>query len=110
MINLNEEIISLDNILNIVKNDKESYIRINYCIEGKIIPYDIDYSDVKDDPNEEKTKLEKDYDKINKVLTSESENYYIMARTLNNINEVLNSKEKNKLTLIKEELMKNVKF
>ena len=108
MINLNKEIVSLDNILNIVKNDKESYIRINYCIEGKIIPYDIDYSDVKDDPNEE-TKIEKDYDKINKVLTSESESYYFMTRTLNNINEVLNSKEKNKLTLIKE-LMKNVKF
>lgn len=107
MINLNEEIVSLDNILNIVKNDKESYIRINYCIEGKIIPYDIDYSDVKDDPNEEKTKLEKDYDKINKVLTSESESFYFMTRTLNNIKEVLNSKEKNKLTLIKE-LMKNV--
>lgn len=109
MINLNEEIVSLDNILNIVKNDKESYIRINYCIEGKIIPYDVDYSDVKVNPNEEKTKIEKDYDKINKVLTSEEESFYIMSRTLNNINEVLKSKEKNKLTLIKE-LMKNVKF
>lgn len=109
MINLNDEIVSLDNILNIVRNDKESYIRINYCIEGKIIPYDIDYSDVKDDPNEEKTKLEKDYDKINRVLTSESESVYIITRTLNDINEVLKSKGKNKLTLIKE-LMKNVKF
>lgn len=109
MINLNEEIVSLDNILNIVKNDKESYIRINYCIEGKIIPYDIDYSDVKDDPNEEKTKLEKDYEKINKVLTSDFDSVYVLTSTLHDINEVLNSKEKNKLTLIKE-LMKNVKF
>ncbi len=109
MINLNEEIVSLDNILNIVKNDKESYIRINYCIEGKIIPYDIDYSDVKDDPNEEKTKLEKDYDKINRVLTSEFNSIYGLTRTFEEINKVLNSKEKNKLTLIKE-LMKNVKF
>lgn len=107
MISLNEEIVSLDNILNIVKNEKESYIRINYCIEGKIIPYDVDYSDVKDNLNEEKTKIEKDYDKLNKVLTSEEESFYFMSRTLNNINEVLKSKEKNKLTLIKE-LMKNV--
>lgn len=109
MINLNDEIVSLENILNIVKNEKESYIRINYCIEGKIIPYDIDYSDVKDNPNEELTKIEKDYDKLNRLLTSQSESFYFMGRTLDKINEVLNSKEKNKLTMIKE-LMKDVKF
>lgn len=109
MVNLNDEIVSLDNILIIVKNEKESYIKIDYCIEGKIIPYYVDYSDVKDDPNEEKTKLEKDYDKINRVLTSEFDSVYVLTRTLHDINKVLKSNGKNKLTLIKE-LMKNVKF
>lgn len=109
MVNLNDEIVSLDNILNIVKNEKESYIRINYCIEGKITSYYVDYSDVKDDPNEEKTKLEKDYDKINRVLTSEFDSVYVLTCTLHDINKVLKSNGKNKLTLIKE-LMKNVKF
>ena len=36
--------------------------------DGKIIRYDLDYSDVKDDVNEEKTILEKDFEKLEKEL------------------------------------------
>ena len=61
MIFINGEIISLNNIWNIskIENKDERIILINYVVDGKIIRYDLDYSDVKDDVNEEKTILEK---------------------------------------------------
>lgn len=70
MIFINGEIISLNNIWNIskIENKDERLILINYVVDGKIIRYDLDYSDVKDDVNEEKTILEKDFEKLEKAL------------------------------------------
>ena len=70
MIFINGEIISLNNIWNIskIENKDERIILINYVVDGKIIRYDLDYSDVKDDVNEEKTILEKDFEKLEKAL------------------------------------------
>ena len=70
MIFINGEIISLNNIWNIskIENKDERIILINYVVEEKIIRYDLDYSDVKDDVNEEKTILEKDFEKLEKAL------------------------------------------
>jgi len=70
MIFINGEIISLNNIWNIskIENKDERIILINYVVDGKIIRYDLDYSDVKDDVNEEKTILEKDFEKLEKEL------------------------------------------
>lgn len=70
MIFINGEIISLNNIWNIskIENKDERIILINYVVNGKIIRYDLDYSDVKDDVNEEKTILEKDFEKLEKEL------------------------------------------
>lgn len=70
MIFINGEIISLNNIWNIskIENKDERIILINYVVDGKIIRYDLDYSDVKYDVNEEKTILEKDFEKLEKAL------------------------------------------
>ena len=70
MIFINGEIISLNNIWNIskIENKDERMILINYIVDGKIIRYESDYSDVKDDVNEEKTILEKDFEKLEKAL------------------------------------------
>jgi len=70
MIFINGEIISLNNIWNIskIENKDERIILINYVVDGKIIRYDLDYSDVKDDVNEEKTILEKDFEMLEKAL------------------------------------------
>lgn len=70
MIFINGEIISLNNIWNIskIENKDERIILINYVVDEKIIRYDLDYSDVKDDVNEEKTILEKDFEKLEKAL------------------------------------------
>lgn len=70
MIIINGEIISLNKIWNIskIENKDERIILINYVVDGKIIRYDLDYSDVKDDVNEEKTILEKDFEKLEKAL------------------------------------------
>lgn len=70
MLFINGEIISLNNIWNIskIENKDERIILINYVVDGKIIRYDLDYSDVKDDVNEEKTILEKDFEKLEKAL------------------------------------------
>lgn len=70
MIFINGELISLNNIWNIskIENKDERMILINYVVDGKIIRYDLDYSDVKDDVNEEKTILEKDFEKLEKEL------------------------------------------
>ena len=69
MIFINEEIISHNNIWNIskIENKDERIILINYVVDGKIIRYELDYSDVKDDVNEEKTILEKDFEKLEKA-------------------------------------------
>lgn len=65
---LNEEIISLENIVNSTIDKKERTIKIMYMINNYPITLTIDYSDIKDDINEEKTIVEKDYEKLQKNL------------------------------------------
>ena len=72
---INGEIICLENILNVTKDEKENYIRINYFIEGQMVRYRLDYSDKKIDPNEKETDLQKDFRKLkNKLCKKEVRN------------------------------------
>lgn len=72
---LNNEVICLDHILNTGINEKESFIFINYFIEGQMVRYRLDYSDRKIDPNEKETDLQKDFKKLkNKLCKKESKN------------------------------------
>lgn len=67
-IKLNGELINLDKLFNVSKNEKERFIKLTYEVEGKLLSYELDYSDIKDDVNDEKTILEKDFEKIEKFL------------------------------------------
>lgn len=67
-IKLNGELINLYKLFNVSKNEEERYIKLTYEVEGKLITYVLDYSDIKDDVNDEKTNLEKDFEKIEKFL------------------------------------------
>ena len=72
---LNNEVICLDHILNTGINEKESYIFINYFIEGQMVRYRLDYSDRKIDPNAKETDLQKDFKKLkNKLCRKEVKN------------------------------------
>lgn len=71
IIKIKDEIISLENIFNIVKLDKERTIKLAYLVDGKIVKYELDYSGIKDDVNEEKTKLEQDYEMLVNYLVKE---------------------------------------
>lgn len=68
---LNNELVNLKDLFNVSKNDKERVIKLTYNSEGKLITYELDYSDVKDDVNEEKTVIEKDFEKIEKYIFKE---------------------------------------
>ena len=70
-IKLKGEIVLLDNILH--AEIKENTIEILYGInvveqENKFYGHVLDYSEVKNDVNEEKTKIEQDYEKLMKAL------------------------------------------
>ena len=68
---LNNELVNLKDLFNVSKNDKERIIKLTYNSDGKLITYELDYSDVKDDVNEEKTIIEKDFEKIEKYIFKE---------------------------------------
>lgn len=68
---LNNELVNLKDLFNVSKNDKERVIKLTYNSDGKLITYELDYSDVKDDVNEEKTIIEKDFEKIEKYIFKE---------------------------------------
>ena len=68
---LNNELVNLKDLFNVSKNDKERIIKLTYNSEGKLITYELDYSDIKDDVNEEKTVIEKDFEKIEKYIFKE---------------------------------------
>lgn len=67
-IEIQDRIIILENIEQVVKDVKDRYILILYKDVTKI---KIDYENVKDNINEEKTELEKDYERIKKELIPE---------------------------------------
>lgn len=68
---LNNELVNLKDLFNVSKNDKERIIKLTYNTDGKLITYELDYSDIKDDVNEEKTVIEKDFEKIEKYIFKE---------------------------------------
>lgn len=68
---LNNELVNLKDLFNVSKNDKERIIKLTYNTDGKLITYELDYSDIKDDVNEEKTIIEKDFEKIEKYIFKE---------------------------------------
>lgn len=68
---LNNELVNLKDLFNVSKNDKERIIKLTYNSDGKLITYELDYSDIKDDVNEEKTVIEKDFEKIEKYIFKE---------------------------------------
>lgn len=74
-IKLKGEIVLLDNILH--AEMKENTIEILYGINvpeqgNKFYGHILDYSEVKNDVNEEKTKIEQDYEKLMNVLINET--------------------------------------
>lgn len=71
---LNNEVISLDKILNTGINEKENIIFINYFIDGQMVRYRLDYSDRKIDPNEKETDLQKDFKKLKNKLCRKEKN------------------------------------
>ena len=123
-IKLNGELVNISNLFNVSKNDKERIIKLSYVIDGKVFTYELDYSDVKDDINEEKTILEKDFEKIEKIIMIEIDPEYkkleqrikdlefsnSISRDLKNryhkkleaIDKVLKTKKLKKTKLIKE--------
>ena len=68
---LNNELVNLKDLFNVSKNDKERIIKLTYNSDGKLITYELDYSDIKDDVNEEKTVIEKDFEKIENYIFKE---------------------------------------
>ena len=118
---LNGELVNLENLFNVIKNDKERIIRLSYVIDGKVIRYELDYSDVKDDVNEEKTILEKDFEKIEKYIFKEDDPEIKKLearikdlkdryrRKIEAIYKIINSRKLKKIKLIKE-IIENERF
>lgn len=119
-IEIQDQIISLEDIEQIVKNVKERYILIFYKDITKI---KIDYENVKDNINDEKTEVEKDYEKLKNALIPEKQNenkikelenqiemYKItlnnisqdISRYKQNIRNIINDKKLNKIKRLKE--------
>lgn len=71
---INEEIISLENILNISKDEKNNLIRIIYLINERKVDYFLDYSESKIKPNEKETDLQKDFRKLKNKLCRKEKN------------------------------------
>lgn len=70
-IEIQNSIINLENIEIIEKNEKDQKIYYRYSDES--LYRSIDYENVRDNINEEKTELEKDYEKLKKALIPEKE-------------------------------------
>ena len=72
---INEEILNLDNLQHITKNEKENIISFTFLKEGKTYHYSISYEDKKIDPNAKETDLQKDFRKLkNKLCKKEVKN------------------------------------
>jgi len=72
---INEQILNLDNIQYITKNEKENTINFTFFKDNKPYYYSISYEDKKIDPNAKETDLQKDFKKLkNKLCRKESKN------------------------------------
>ena len=106
---LKDEIVLIDNILHVEM--KENTIEILYGIPvpeqgNKFYGHILDYSEVKNDVNEEKTKIEQDYEKLMQVLNvgeekSNLKDEYNKLLSRKMILEDKISKQSDKLTKIK---------
>lgn len=93
-IEIQNNIIEIDNIEKIVKEEKEQKIYVYYATNCAPHYLTIDYENVRDNINEEKTELQKDYERIKKELIPEKEN-----ENENKIKELENQIEMYKITL-----------
>ena len=72
---INEQILNLDNIQHITKNEIENTINFTFLKDNKPYYYSISYEDKKIDPNAKETDLQKDFRKLkNKLCRKESKN------------------------------------
>lgn len=72
---INEQILNLDNIQHITKNEKENTINFTFLKDTKPYYYSISYEDKKIDPNAKETDLQKDFKKLkNKLCKKEVKN------------------------------------
>ena len=72
---INEQILNLDNIQYITKNEKENTINFTFFKDNKPYYYSISYEDKKIDPNAKETDLQKDFKKLkNKLCRKEVKN------------------------------------
>ena len=72
---INEQILNLDNIQHITKNEKENIINFTFLKDNKPYYYSISYEDKKIDPNAKETDLQKDFKKLkNKLCRKEVKN------------------------------------
>lgn len=88
-IEIQNSIIIVDEIKEIVKDEKNQQIYVEYSKGNTIV---FDYENVRDNINEEKTELEKDYEKLKKELIPEKEDE-------NKIEKLENQIEMYKMTL-----------
>lgn len=92
-IEIQNKLISIEDIEIFEKNEKEQKIYYKYSIES--LYHSIDYENVKDNINEEKTELEKDYERIKKELIPEKTE----TDEQNHIKQLENQIEMYKITL-----------
>lgn len=72
---INEEILNLDNLQHITKNEKENTINFTFLKDTKPYYYSISYENSKIDPNAKETDLQKDFRKLkNKLCKKEVKN------------------------------------
>lgn len=71
-IEINNEIIKIDNIKEVKLEQDEEYKGINISFTDTSFIY-LDYSEVKDDINSEKTVIEQDYDRLKDILLNKED-------------------------------------
>lgn len=93
-IEIQNQIIKIDEIMEVEKDEKERKIYLYFYHNGSKYHSIIDYENIKDNINEEKTEVQKDYERIKKELIPEKEN-----ENENKIKELENQIEMYKITL-----------
>ena len=89
-----EEIISLKDLCFVKKEENILYLTY-ICKSGKEFTYEVDYSDLKEDVNSEKTNIESDYEiileelegKINKLINKYKEVNNLLIKENKNLTE-----------------------
>lgn len=118
-IEIQNEIIKIDEIIKVEKDEKERSIYLYFYHNGSNYHTIIDYENVKDNINDEKTEVQKDYDKIKNVLIPEKqdenkikelENQIEMYKlTLNNISQDISRYKQNLRNIINDKKLNKIK-